>query len=1153
MSIPPSRHYDVAIVGGGPVGSVCALAHARKGARVVLLEASPEASKRLAGEWLHPPAVRILREIGIGLDTQPPIGAGNGFVVYPEDDSEPIILPYPDGAHGLACEHAVLVSHLHEAIENESSIDFIFNAQVREVVDGRITFTRNGADESVAAARIVGADGRGSVVRRSLGLPTNQKTCSWMVGVLVDDVTLPLEGYGYVLGGGPGPILMYRLGERGVRIVVDVPADRWTPRDRIGFLLDSYTSWLPESVRPAFVDALQAGQFRTASNKLRLRVTYGNPHRVLIGDAAGHYHPMSAVGITLGFGDALALAESGDFRDFTKKRFQAIRAPEFLAMGLYEVFADHRAEVVALRHATYRGWRASSTMRDRTMRLLACENTSVIHLSSAFLTTMTRAVAGEIPRSFDKLAWRRARDTFNSLSGRLKWLLRGARMLHRVRSTGEGEDEQIRDTWSHTFLVSIPSKTDDSQPARPWTIESPDAGPALKSASKRLLDLQDGVGAWEGEMVWCPMLTAQYVLLHYIMGQPLDPDRRRRVLRSFEQTRLEGGAWGLHEHPPPNLFVTTLVYVAARLLGVERDDSLLKPAQEFLQTEGVLGIPSWGKFWLALLNLYDWRGINAILPELWSLPRWIPLHPSNWYCHTRLIYMAMAAVYSHRFQAPVTPLIASLREELYPEGFANVGFSAGRNRLRNADLHARPSVWLRIGYGFSQLFERFHSKYLRARCMDAITERIQWELRTTNHTSISPVSGLLNILALWLRDPNDPDSRQALAKLDDWIWEDEEYGARVTGARSISWDTGFALQALEAMSSLDLAPEVRNSLQRGADFLETQQIKASFEGFREAFRNDPKGGWCFAGQWHGWPVTDCTAEAVLGIIAAHREATNTAMLKDAIQFMLRGQNRDGGFGSYEAQRSVIGLEWLNPAEMFGESMTEHSYVECTASCLAALAACKKHFPDTTDQAVTDAMSRASAWLRRTQASDGSWRGVWGVQFIYGTSFGIRGLLAAGARPGDPALRLACRWLLDRQRGDGGWGEHYSGCFTGQYIAHDESQVVQTAWALIALLEADDPNWAAISRGARFLLDTQNADGAWPKQDMAGVFFRTALLDYVLYRQYFPLHALALYEQRRRTRLELAAIDSLTAETTANSETPLAAATLEEPHSAHVPS
>ena len=144
------------------------------------------------------------------------------------------------------------------------------------------------------------------------------------------------------------------------------------------------------------------------------------------------------------------------------------------------------------------------------------------------------------------------------------------------------------------------------------------------------------------------------------------------------------------------------------------------------------------------------------------------------------------------------------------------------------------------------------------------------------------------------------------------------------------------------------------------------------------------------------------------------------------------------------------------------------------------------------------------------------------KFIYGTLFGIRGLLAAGARPGDPALRSACRWLLERQREDGGWGEHHSGCLTGRYVPHGESQVIQSAWAMMALLEAGDPDWAAISRGARFLLEAQDGEGAWPKQDMAGVFFRTALLDYVLYRQYFPLHALGLYERRRRNRLDLAA-------------------------------
>ena len=79
MSGVAGRLYDVAIVGAGPVGSLCALAHARKGARVALLEANPRASERLAGEWLHPPAIRILREVGIDVDTLPGKHAGQGI------------------------------------------------------------------------------------------------------------------------------------------------------------------------------------------------------------------------------------------------------------------------------------------------------------------------------------------------------------------------------------------------------------------------------------------------------------------------------------------------------------------------------------------------------------------------------------------------------------------------------------------------------------------------------------------------------------------------------------------------------------------------------------------------------------------------------------------------------------------------------------------------------------------------------------------------------------------------------------------------------------------------------------------------------------------------------------------------------------------
>ena len=378
---------------------------------------------------------------------------------------------------------------------------------------------------------------------------------------------------------------------------------------------------------------------------------------------------------------------------------------------------------------------------------------------------------------------------------------------------------------------------------------------------------------------------------------------------------------------------------------------------------------------------------------------------------------------------------------------------------------------------------------------------------------------MLNILALWLQDNGDPDAGRGLEQLEGWVWEDREDGARVTGARSGSWDTGFVLQALEPVSGFDNVARIMKS---GAGFLAENQIRTSFKGYSESYRNDPRGGWCFAGGWHGWPVSDCTAEAVLGLIAFYGKAADKSAIKEAIEFMLRAQNPNGSFGSYESIRSRIGLEWLNPAEMFGESMTEGAYVECTASCLEAFSACKEHFPDLVNTRVMEAIIKADVWLRNAQRSDGSWRGVWGIQYIYGTLFGIRGLMATGARPSDPALRLACRWLLGRQHEDGGWGEHHSGCMSGEYVDHKESQVIQSAWALIALQVARDASWTAISRGAQYLLDMQREDGSWPKQDMAGVFFRTALLDYVLYRQYFPLHALGLYEKNRHARINLTA-------------------------------
>jgi lanosterol synthase len=65
-------------------------------------------------------------------------------------------------------------------------------------------------------------------------------------------------------------------------------------------------------------------------------------------------------------------------------------------------------------------------------------------------------------------------------------------------------------------------------------------------------------------------------------------------------------------------FGTVLNYVVLRLLGVPADHPITTRARKTLhKLGGACATPSWGKFWLSVLNVYDWAGINPIPPELW--------------------------------------------------------------------------------------------------------------------------------------------------------------------------------------------------------------------------------------------------------------------------------------------------------------------------------------------------------------------------------------------------------------------------------------------------------------------------------------------------------------------------------------------------------
>lgn len=621
-------------------------------------------------------------------------------------------------------------------------------------------------------------------------------------------------------------------------------------------------------------------------------------------------------------------------------------------------------------------------------------------------------------------------------------------------------------------------------------------------------------------MVWCPLILAQRIIVHRVVGRPVDPADRAGMLRQLETTRTPDGVWGLHPEAPGSVFVTTLAYVALRLLDVPAGAPPTATARRWLHAQpgGVLAVPTWGKLWLALLDLYDYRAINPCPPELLLLPGWLPIHPRRYYCHTRHIYLGLSAVYGRRVRAALGPLADELCQELYGLPRAGVRFDGHRRAVSATDVAARPGWTASRLADLLVLYERVAPAALRRRALARGLERILYEQRQSRYQALSPVNGLLNCLAIWAHDPSHPDLEPSLAGVEAWRWEDREAGVRYAGARSHTWDTAFAAQTL-LEGPADAA--VRSALRRAYRFLASAQITEELPGPAAVDRDPIRGGWCFSDGAHRWPVSDCTAEALVAVLridaaaaVAPAERIPIDRLRDAVRFILSRQNADGGFGTYERRRGSRLLEALNPSEMFRSCMTERSYVECTGSAIAALTEFRHAHPGALDGPIGRAIDAGVRFLRAAQRPDGSYPGFWGINFTYGAFHAVRGLRAAGVPASDPGLVRAAEWLVRIQRADGGWGEHYSGCMTDRYVEHPESQAVMTSWALLALMDVVGPRTESVERGVAWLAARQEADGSWPPEAVNGVFFGTAMLDYRLYRSYFPAWALARHAALR---------------------------------------
>eukprot|EP00210_Caulerpa_lentillifera_P005704 g5455.t1 len=643
--------------------------------------------------------------------------------------------------------------------------------------------------------------------------------------------------------------------------------------------------------------------------------------------------------------------------------------------------------------------------------------------------------------------------------------------------------------------------------------------------------LQEADGHWPGDYGGPMFLLPGLVITAYVTGSldRLFPSESKieicRYLRNHQN--LDGG-FGLHIEGHSSMFGTSLNYVLLRLMGLDRDDPVVRSARDWIQSHrGAIYATSWAKFWLAVLGVYKWEGINPLPPETWLLPYSKLsglgiIHPGRMWCHCRMVYLPMSYVYGVRHKLEVAPtwLVSELREELYVESFDEIDWNSCRNKVSKEDsYYPHPFIQDVLWWIFYQLEPWLKWSSIRKRAVKECIEHIHYEDENTRYIDIGPVNKSINMLACWLEDPESIAFKKHLCRVPDYLWLAED-GMKMQGYNgSQLWDLSFAVQAIFATK---LQHSFKNCLKKAHDYLRATQIQIeATEPLEKYYRHISKGAWPFSTQDHGWPISDCTSEALKAVLLLRGMSPDDVgppisdqRLFEAVNVILSYQNNNGGTATYEKTRSYPFIEVFNPSETFGDIIIDYSYVECTSACVQALTAFAKEFPSHRTDEIAKSLSRAREFLVKIQREDGSWYGSWGVCFTYGTWFGIAGLSALGEfyHNSNP-VRLACNFLLEHQRSDGGWGESYLSCQEKVYSELEgTSHVVNTAWAIMALIQGQYhlANTTQLHKAARFLMKMQQAEGDWPQQHISGVFNRNCAISYTNYRYIFPLWALAMY-------------------------------------------
>lgn len=404
--------YDVIIAGAGVAGVAAAAALEEFGWSVLVVEPGQHDDRRLGGELIHPAGVRVLKELGI-FDGEFKDGISmKGFVAIPGNDEDWSNIPLPyssdsDQPSAVALDHAKIRAALMKAARSMPHVTL--------QQGGRVVGLENGASEAVVTVQegerlseltcrlVVAADGASSRVRMLAGVTHWRRPVSAITGYLISDANLPARGFGHVFLGASAPLLVYEIGGGKARVLFDQPVVHSdVPQD---LYRGRAIAAIPYPELRAEIQSATEQQRGLRFNSIDVvveRSSHGNV--VLVGDAGGSCHPLTATGMTISLKDALRLRNALQFArgniPAALTHYSRLRRPQqrtrfLVASALHEACTAIKPELRLIRTGLIQYWTQDMRGRRSTMALLAMSDHRLLSALHEIFVVIGHGVAAQ--------------------------------------------------------------------------------------------------------------------------------------------------------------------------------------------------------------------------------------------------------------------------------------------------------------------------------------------------------------------------------------------------------------------------------------------------------------------------------------------------------------------------------------------------------------------------------------------------------------------------------------------------------------------------------------------------------------------------------------------------------------------------------------